>query len=323
MLLEVKDLKMHYSSLKGWIRAVDGVSFSVDQGETLGIVGESGCGKSSCAKSIMKLLPSNGQIIEGQILFNGLDIATLPGDELRKLRWSEISMIFQSAMNALNPVFRVKDQLIEALRAHANVTKDEAERKVVELFDLVGIPRERLGSYPHQYSGGMKQRAIIAMSLICNPSLIIADEPTTALDVVVQDSILQRINDLQQKIRFALIMISHDISIIAETCQRAAVMYAGKILEIGSISEIFSNPRNPYTVALLRAFPSIHGPVKRLEPIKGSLPSLLRPPSGCRFEPRCPLSKEICKKEEPPPVKLAAEHFSYCHFAEDVKIEST
>lgn len=315
MLLEVKNVKMFYKLRKGWVRAVDDVSFSLGRGETLGIVGESGCGKTSVAFSIMGLLPPNGKFVDGQILFKGLDIVKLPPDELRKVRWSNISIIFQSAMNALDPVYKIGDLLIEVLRNKKNMNKHEARARVAEIFELVGLPVSRMDHYPYEFSGGMKQRVIIAMSLLLNPDLIIADEPTTALDVITQNQILEEIKNLQKRFDIAMICISHDISIIAEICEKIAVMYGGKISECADTVSIFKNPHHPYTMALLHCFPSIHGPLKKLKSLPGRPPNLQNPPAGCRFEPRCPYAKEVCSKEEPPRMDVSKDHYSFCHFA--------
>jgi len=320
-LLEVKDLRMHYRLVNGWVRAVDGVSFDLERGETLGLVGESGCGKTSVAYSLMKLLPPNGRFVGGEILFNGVDILKLPPEEVRRIRWKHISMIFQSAMNALDPVQRVGDHLIEALITNRDVTKDEARSRARELFELVGLSADRMNSYPHELSGGMKQRVIIAMSLICNPELIIADEPTTALDVIVQDQILQQIMEIKEKLGLSVMFISHNISIIAETCEKISVMYGGKILEDADTVSIFRNPRHPYTIALLHSYPSIVGEVRKLASLPGVPPNLLNPPPGCRFAPRCPIARDTCRLEEPPRVEVKKGHYSRCHFAMDPMIE--
>lgn len=315
-LLEVKNLKMYYEAEKGVVSAVDNVSLNVDPGETVGIVGESGCGKTSLGLSILRLLPPNGKIVDGEIIFKGEDLLKLSEGEMRSIRGSEISMIFQSAFSSLNPLMRVVDQVAETLRAHKEVSKQEAEKKVAELFDIVRLPRSRMTNYPYEFSGGMAQRVFFAVALICNPKLIIADEPTSALDVVIQDQVLQEVQDIQRKLRFAMIMISHDISVIAETCNMIAVMYAGQIVEYGDTFTILKKHRHPYTKALMSSIPSTRGPLKRLTPILGVPPSLLNPPLGCRFEPRCPMAKEICKKE-PKVVQLKGRHYFRCHFALD------
>ncbi|MFC1803625.1 ABC transporter ATP-binding protein, partial [Thermoproteota archaeon] len=273
------------------------------------------------AISIMRLLPSNGKILDGEILLDGIDILKLPEDEMRKVRWNKISVIFQGAMNALNPVNKVGDQVIEALNIHEKLTKKEMRDKAEYIFDLVGLDSSWMKNYPHELSGGMKQRVIIAMSLICNPQLIIADEPTTALDVVMQDQILYEINNLQKKIDISMIYISHDMSVLAEVCDKIAIMYGGKIVESTSTENIIKNSHHPYTIALVNAFPNIKGPKKQLISISGVPPDLRNPPLGCYFEPRCPFAKQICKKEPPPAVKISEGHYSYCHYALDPRIQ--
>ncbi len=322
-LLEVNGLKMYYKLSSGWVRAVDDVSFKLDKGRTLGLVGESGCGKTSVANSIMRLLPLNAEITGGAVNLEGLDLIKLTDDEMREVRWKKVSMIFQGAMNAFNPVFKVGDQLTEAILTHEKVTENEAKKRVVNLFELVGLQPSRLNNYPHEFSGGMKQRAIIAMSLACNPNLVIADEPTTALDVVMQDQILTEINKLQQEFNLALIVISHDISVIAETCHEIAIMYGGKIFEIADAASIFHNPHNPYTIGLLKSFPTLRGPKRKLISIRGSPPNLMGDDKGCLFEPRCPYAKLECKEEAPTLITIDSNknHYSRCHFALDPKLK--
>jgi peptide/nickel transport system ATP-binding protein len=319
LLLEVKNLEMHYKVRRGLVRAVDDVSFSLEMGETLGVVGESGCGKSSLAFSILRLLPKNGKIVDGQVLFQGTDLTKLPEEEMRAIRWKKISMIFQAAMNALNPVQKVGDQLIEALQIHEDMDRDEAYKRVEELFQLVGLETSRAYNYPHEFSAGMKQRAIIAMSLVCTPELVIADEPTSALDVIVQDQIVQDMKDLQKKINVSMMMISHDLALVAEACEKISVMYGGKVMELAYTADIFRDTRNPYTRALLRSTPSIRGSMHKLASLEGTPPSLVDPLPGCRFEPRCVYAKEICRKELPDLKEVEDTHFSRCHFAEDLE----
>jgi oligopeptide/dipeptide ABC transporter ATP-binding protein len=312
-LLEVIDLKTYFKTRAGDARAVDGVSFSIDPGVNFGLLGESGCGKTTAAKSIIRLLPPNGRIAGGRIMFKDRDLAAVSEEQVRKIRWQEISMISQSAMNALDPVYKVGDQVIEAIRAHKDVSKSKAMNRARELFDLVGVDHRRLEAYPHQFSGGMRQRAIIAMSLALNPSLIIADEPTTALDVIVQDQILRRIASLQKKMNASILMITHDISVVAEICSRAAVMYAGKIAEIGAITGILKRPYHPYSMGLKNAFPSILGEKQELISIPGAPPQLVDPPAGCLFHPRCPFSLDICTEKIPPLVQVGDDQFAACH----------
>jgi len=421
VMLEVKNLKTYFYIQKGTVKAVDGVSFTLDRGETMGLVGESGCGKTTTAFAITRLLPSNGAIVGGEIIFNGMvigraDLATEMNeilkepdwpnevvravsrreeelakyerqsfdeeagileseiflreeaavvremrsildreqelsppelkaalqravdrelkswsgrrrrkkierdieDKMTEIRWSKISMIFQSAMNAFNPVYKVGDQIIEALLTHEDMTKEEARERTKELFNLVGMEESRIDGYPHEFSGGMRQRAIIAMALACTPQFIIADEPTTALDVIMQDRILAEIRDLQRRLDIAMMIITHDISVVAEVAEKIAIMYAGKLAEYGDIEAIFARPAHPYTIGLMGAFPSIKGEKKMLQSIPGSPPDLVNPPSGCRFHPRCKYAKEVCKVKEPEAVLVEEDHQAACHFANEI-----
>ena len=417
-LLKLDHLKVYFKILKGTVYAVDDVTFNLDRGQTMGLVGESGCGKTTTAFAITRLLPPNGRVVGGGITFDGqvivrADLPTevnevlakpdwlsrmdtvlareerefaayqagggqvleaeemiedeyaftteikgllesrgaQPDEALREqmkkvtrehlrgfgagrrrrrrereieerisaIRWSKVAMIFQSAMNAFNPVYRVGDQIMEALLTHyPDMTKDEARGRVLGLFDLVGIDRSRVDGYPHEFSGGMRQRSMIAMALACNPQLLIADEPTTALDVIMQDRILAEIRDLQRELNISMMIITHDISVVAEVGEKIGVMYAGKMFEYGNIKEVFERPANPYTIGLLSAFPSIKGPRRKLRSIPGSPPDLANPPSGCRFHPRCQFAQEVCKYVEPPMVEVAPAHFSQCHFAKEI-----
>lgn len=321
VLLRVEDLTMHFRVGPGWVRAVDGVSFELRRGQTLGIVGESGCGKTSLGYTLMRLQPQNGRIIRGAIHFDGTDLVRLPDDDLRALRWTRFAMIFQNAMSALNPVFRVGDQIVDAIRHHTGVSRDAARERAGELFELVGLSRARLRGYPHEFSGGMKQRAMIALALACRPSLVIADEPTTALDVVAQGQVLREIRRLQRELDLAMIFVSHDISVVAEVCDFVAVMYAGELVEYGPTTVVLTQARHPYTIALLRSFPTIHGPIRPLVSVPGSPPDLVQPPSGCRFHPRCPYAQPVCAQDAPP---LAGPSGSWarCHFADDIQAAS-
>ena len=312
-MLEIRNLKTYFKTRAGYAQAVDDVSFTVQPGQNFGLVGESGCGKTTAAKSIVKLLPPNGEIVGGQILFKGRDLVRLTNEEMQKVRWREISMISQSAMNSLDPVYRVGDQIVEAIQAHEAVGRAEAMDRARELVGLVGIDPKRLRDYPHQFSGGMKQRSIIAMSLALNPSLIIADEPTTALDVIVQDQILRRIKSLLESHRASMILITHDISVVAEMCDRVAVMYAGKLMECGDVITVFKRPFHPYTQGLQNAFPDLHGAKQELISIPGSPPKLVDPPPGCRFAPRCPFALDLCGKREPAMVEVGPGHQAACH----------
>lgn len=313
-LLEVKNLSIKYKTEAGIMHAVDDVSFTLELGESVGLVGESGCGKTTLAKSIMRLLADNGYISSGQILYKGDDLVTKTEEEIRRLRLSEIAMVSQSAMNSLNPVYTIGEQLIEGIRSHSKMTKKEAYSRAVEVFKIVGLEEKRLKNYPHQLSGGMKQRAIIAMALTLEPSLIIADEPTTALDVVVQDRILQQIIDIQKIINSSMILITHDISVVSETCQNIIVMYGGKIMEKGTTETFFTKPFHPYSLGLNNAFPSIFEIGEQLISIPGSPPNLMQEQIGCRFKERCPFRTEKCMTQEPPLKEVEPNHFSACHY---------
>ncbi|MDE2687344.1 MAG: ABC transporter ATP-binding protein [Chloroflexota bacterium] len=310
-LLQVEDLTMSYYTQQGEVRAVDGVSFSVERGQGFGLVGESGCGKSSIALSLLKILPESARISAGSIVLDGLDLVPLSEDEMREYRWARVSMVFQAAMNSLDPVYRVGDQIIEALEYHVESAPAASVERVRELYDLVNLDTAFIPRYPHEYSGGMKQRAIIAMALACEPDLIIADEPTTALDVIVQDRILREMKNVQRELDMGMIYISHDMAVIAEVSDVVGVMYAGKIVEFGSVSEIFNTPIHPYTRALMSAFPSVTGEKRELATLSGEPPNLLDPPSGCRFHPRCPYATEECATTAPPLVQVD-EHWAYC-----------
>jgi len=311
-LLDVKNLTMHYTTKMGDVHAVDNVSFTIEPGEAIGLVGESGCGKTSIALTLLRLLPDNAKFLGGSVLFEGVDLVRIPEEEIRKIRWRGISMIFQAAMNSLNPVYRVGDQIIEAIQTHFPITYQEARKRVAELFDLVGLAPELMDRYPHEYSGGMKQRAVIAMALSCSPKLVIADEPTTALDVIVQDRILRRIDEVRKQLNMAMLYISHDIAVIAEVSQRIGVMYAGNLVEFADTVTIFKNPAHPYTIALMSAFPSIKGEKRKLQGLPGEPPDLLRPPSGCRFHPRCPFATAVCTESPAEYREIHPQHYVAC-----------
>jgi peptide/nickel transport system ATP-binding protein len=305
-LLDVKNLKTYFFTDEGMVRAVDGVDLYINQGETLGVVGESGCGKSVTALSIMRLIPQPpGKIVEGQIIYNGVNLVDLPANRMRKIRGKEISMIFQEPMTSLNPVFTCGEQIAEALRLHEGLGRRDAMDKTVEMLKLVHIPNaeRRVKEYPHQLSGGMRQRIMIAMALSCNPKLLIADEPTTALDVTIQAQILELLNELKSKLRMAVMLITHDMGVIAETAQRVVVMYAAKVAEEAPVAELFKEPLHPYTQGLLRSIPRIDLAAterRRLETIPGTVPTLrgdIAP--GCRFAPRCPFVKSVCTEKDP------------------------
>jgi oligopeptide/dipeptide ABC transporter ATP-binding protein len=313
-VLEVKNLKTSFFTEEGEVKAVDDVSFNVYKGRTLGIVGESGCGKSVTSLSIMRLIPNPpGRIVGGEILYKGRDLTKLSMDQMRGIRGNEISMIFQEPMTSLNPVFTIGNQICEAISLHQDLPRSEVHNKAVEMLQLVGIPspEKRVNDYPHQLSGGMRQRVMIAMALSCNPNILIADEPTTALDVTIQAQILDLLRDLQAKVGMALILITHDLGVIAEMADEVAVMYAGKIVEQAGVNEIFANPKMPYTRGLLNSIPTLTkdptGKVKkkRLETIPGIVPNLLHLPKGCRFQERCTYVIDACRQAEPELRKIA------------------
>ncbi len=314
-LLEVNELKTYFEIKKGEVKAVDGVSFYLDKGESIGLVGESGCGKTTTALSIIRLLPQEGRVKSGEIIFDGKDITHLQDEDLRDLRWKEISMIFQGAMNALNPVKKVSEQIAEAILIHEHISHKEAMDRVQELFELVEINPAMMNRYPHEFSGGMRQRAIIAMALACNPSLVIGDEPTTALDVMVQAQIIDLINSLKKKLGMSMIMITHDLSIITETCDRIAVMYAGKIVEMGNTEEVVIHPKHPYTQRLISSFPNIYKERVMVQSIPGDPPDLFEPPPGCRFAARCHMRpSDECHCVEPILMdENNDKHFVACH----------
>ncbi len=326
-LLEVEGLKTYFYTLEGVSRAVDGVSFSMRPAETLGLVGESGCGKSVTSLSILRLVPSPpGRIVEGAIRFRGEDLLALPERRMRAIRGAKISMIFQEPMTSLNPVFTIGDQVAEAFRAHRGLGRRAALDEAARMLDLVRIPsaRARLREYPHQLSGGMRQRVMIAMALACDPDLLIADEPTTALDVTVQAQILELMESLQRRFRSAILLITHDLGVVAETCDRVAVMYAGQIVEQAPARTLFRRPAHPYTLGLLEALPrresGAAGAGARLRPIPGNVPSPLRYPAGCRFHPRCPFAEERCAREAPGLAALdeSEGHWARCLFAREI-----
>jgi len=313
-LLEVDRLVMRYKIKAGEVSAVEDVSFTVHQGEAVGLVGESGCGKTSVALSLLRLLPSNAEYVSGEIRLNGEDLLFLSNEEMRQRRWKEISMVFQGAMNSWNPVYRVGDQIRETLDTHYRGVMDYDQQRthMEKLFTAVGLPPTMLDRYPHEYSGGMRQRAVIAMALACSPQLIIADEPTTALDVIVQDQILKELKRIQKDLGMSIIYISHDIAVIAEVTDSLGVMYAGKLVEYGPTASVFARPRHPYAYLLLRSTPSITGPRRQLAPLEGEPPDLLDPPTGCRFHPRCPFATEQCERDEPPLEEIGGGHRVAC-----------
>jgi oligopeptide/dipeptide ABC transporter ATP-binding protein len=314
VLLEVRGLKTYFKVLDGTVPAVDGVDFSIRRGETLGLVGESGSGKSVTSLSIMRLIEKPGEIVAGEIWFEGRDLLKLSEKDMEDIRGDDITMIFQEPMTSLNPVFTVGEQIAESVRLHRHASKRDAWDRAIEMLRLVGIPgpERRVKQYPHEMSGGMRQRVVIAMALACDPKLIVADEPTTALDVTIQAQILELIQRIQAESGAALLLITHDLAVVAETVQRVAVMYAGKIVESGSVEETLLQPKHPYTEGLLTSIPSRVVRGQRLNVIKGTVPNPFRLPKGCRFEPRCPYSFEPCKPFEPPLEQISADRRARC-----------
>ena len=314
-ILETQNLTTNYRTMRGWVRAAEGVNIRVEKGEALGLAGESGCGKTTVAMSILKILPQGGTIRGGKIIFDGTDLVPLSENEMRKIRWKGIAIVFQGAMNAMNPVLKVGDQIVEAIRTHEpDVSSKESWERARKLFELVGIDPERVDNYPHEFSGGMRQRALIAMALAANPKFLIGDEPGTALDVIVQAQTLKLMRDLRERLGLSMLVISHDLSILAETCEKIAIMYAGRIVEYGDAESVFKEPLHPYTQGLIKAFPSIKGERIRLTSIPGQPPDLLRPPPACRFNPRCPYVMDVCKKIDPPLEESGrGDHLVACH----------
>ncbi len=315
-LLEVKDLEVVFKTYGGYVQSVRGVSFAVEKGECVAIVGESGCGKSVTAKSILRLIPTPpGKIKKGSILFNGNNLLTFSKSQMQDVRGSEISMIFQDPMTSLNPTMTIGKQIQENILKHQRVSKKEATKSCIEILKMVGIPNAemRLRQYPHEFSGGMRQRAMIAMAMVCNPKLLIADEPTTALDVTIQAQILDLMKDLQKKLNTAIILITHDLGVVANIASRIIVFYAGKIIEVGSVRDIFSNPTHPYTWGLLRSIPRLDCDERKdLMSIDGAPPDLFAPPAGCAFAPRCNYSMKICRKISPELMDSGENHSAAC-----------
>lgn len=318
-LLQIKNLTTIYRTGLGDVKAVDHVTLDVHRKSAVGLVGESGCGKTSLVLSIMKLLPNNAVIKEGQVLLDGEDLLLKNESEMERIRWKKVSLVFQAAMNALNPVYRVGDQVVEAITTHESLTRKEAEEKVARLFELVGLRRHVANLYPHECSGGMKQRVIIAMALACDPEIVILDEATTALDTIIQRQIIEEIKRLQEELELTLLYISHDISVIAETCDRVGVLYAGRLLEVADIIPLLKDPVHPYTKALLSSFPSMTGDKRRLSSIPGSPPYLLNFPPSCRFHQRCPFAKDLCGKKDPELTEISSGHYVACHFIKEFR----
>ncbi|MGR3344859.1 MAG: ABC transporter ATP-binding protein [Paracoccaceae bacterium] len=316
MLLEVRDLTIDYRTPRGLVRAVDNVSFDVPSGGVVGIVGESGCGKTTAVRAIMRVMPAAAGFSGGRILFEGRDIVAMPEKDMRALRWRDIAYVPQSAMNALDPVWRVGRQIEEVLRERGGYDRKSARARAVELFGLVGLEAKRLADYPHQYSGGMRQRASIALALALSPKLVIADEPVTALDVIIQRQVLDTFADLQAKLNLSVILVTHDISVVAYVCDHVVVMYAGQVVEAGPVAEVLARPSHPYTMGLYNAFPELSGEAHELSPIEGAPPDLMNPPSGCRFRARCPFAQPACASEQSRHT-VGPDHTSFCRFAAD------
>lgn len=313
LLLEIKNLTVNYKTRKGNVAAVGGINLNLHKGETLGLVGETGAGKTTTALAIMRLLPVPPAVVpSGEILFEGRDLRKLSPNEVRKVRGERISMIYQDPMTALNPIMTVGEQIVEMIRLHEKMTAAEAHVRACEMPEMVGIPSERFGEYPHQFSGGMKQRVVIAIALACNPSLLIADEPTTALDVTVQAQVMEMMKKLKRELGTSMILITHDLGIVAETCDRVAIMYAGEIIESGTAEDIFEHTRHPYTVGLFGSIPDLDEDRDRLQPIPGLMPDPTALPAGCNFAPRCPYRTDACEKQPVPAQHLSDTHTVRC-----------
>ena len=322
-LLEIKNLRVHYVTSDATIEAVNGVSLSIGKGETMGLVGKTGAGKTTTALSILNLIPDPpGKIVDGEILYNGADVLKLKPAAMRKIRGNEISMIFQDPMTALNPTMRVGDQIAEAIHLHGSITRAEAAGKALEMLEMVGIDPERSTEYPHQFSGGMKQRVVIAIALACNPALLLADEPTTALDVTIQKQILMLMNDLKERLGTSILLITHDLGVVAQCCEKVAIMYAGEIVESGTVAHIFKNYKHPYTDGLFGSLPSLDKDVKRLSPIHGLMPDPADLPTGCKFHTRCPHATERCKQCEPEAVEVEPGHLVKCFLCEQQGVKA-
>ena len=318
-MLKVTDLRTYYKTNRGMLRAIDGVSFSLQRAEILGLVGESACGKTTLALSVVRLLPPAAQVISGKVLLDDHELLSMTEDEMRKIRWKKISIIFQGALNSLNPVLPVKEQIAEAILAHERIGGEEIDERIDRLFSAVGLEATRRSDFPHEFSGGMKQRVMIAMALACNPDLVIADEPTTALDVIVQYQILDLIRNLRDKLQISMILISHDLSVVAELCDKIAIMYAGKIVELGNIFDIFEKPRHPYTQALLKSIPKMETAKDKLAYISGTVPDLTGQMPACRFYGRCSHGQRTCEDVEPRMEDANPSHHVACHFWREIE----
>ena len=312
--LSIRDLTIHYASGKRTVRAVNGISFDIEKGKTLGLVGETGAGKTTTALGILNLIPKPpGKIVSGEIIFEGEDLLKKSKKEMRKIRGNKISMIFQDPITSLDPVVTVGDQIAEVIRLHQATSRKEAQQKAVDMLELVGIPGERYNEYPHQFSGGMKQRVIIAIALACNPSLLIADEPTTALDVTIQAQILELMANLRREFGSSMLLITHDLGVVAEVCDNVAIMYAGEIVEYGDLRHIYRNSSHPYTEGLFGSIPNLNDETDRLKPIRGLMPDPADLPAGCSFAPRCPYATDRCRAEDPATYEIEPGHLVKCH----------
>ncbi len=311
--LNIENLHIHYITQDGTVKAVNGIDLEINRGETLGLVGETGAGKTTTALGILRLIPDPpGKVMEGKIHFEGKDILNISEEDMRKIRGNKVSMIFQDPMTSLNPVMTVGEQIAEVIEIHEDVTKEEANKKAKEMLELVGISGGRAGEYPHQFSGGMKQRVVIAIALACSPELLIADEPTTALDVTIQAQVLDLMKNLKEEFNTAMLLITHDLGVVAEACDKVAIMYAGEIVEFADIKNLFENPSHPYTEGLFGSIPNLDEDVDRLKPIKGLMPDPTNLPTGCKFHPRCPYATEICKTKEPESIDIGNGHKVKC-----------
>lgn len=321
-LLSIRDLTIHYFTDDGVVKAVNGISLDIAEGETLGLVGETGAGKTTTALGIMRLISDPpGKIVGGEVMFDNVDLLKQDKKQMRQHLGADFSMIFQDPMTSLNPVLTVGDQIAEVIRLHNKVSRAEAYKKAAQMLELVGIPGERLNDYPHQFSGGMKQRVVIAIALACNPRLIIADEPTTALDVTIQAQVLALMGDLRDRFKTAMLLITHDLGVVAEICDKVAIMYAGQIVEYGTLEEIYENTKHPYTKGLFDSLPSLSAKVHRLNPINGLMPDPANLPNGCPFHPRCQRKCAICSQEAPPNIEISSGHFVRCHLYASQKEE--
>ena len=313
-VLKVVDLALRYSTRQGEVKAIQEVSFDLARGQSLGLVGESGCGKTSLANCLMRLLPDNARLVGGQVFLDGQDLLSLSEEDIRQVRWRRISMVFQAAMNSLDPVYKVGQQVVEAIETHGvETTVADARERVARLFRMVGLDPQLMERYPHEFSGGMRQRAVIAMALSCDPDIIIADEPTTALDVIVQDRILRELKGIQEELRMSIIYITHDIAVVAEVTDRIGVMYAGNLVELGDTADVFRSPLHPYTAALMSSFPSVSGEKRPLASLSGEPPNLADLPSGCAFHPRCAYATDVCRRESPPRVSRGSQWAACWH----------